>query len=112
QVAFTPPTGQQLDNRGGAATRLVVSASPPGLIVTGAGDEAGLHRDLVLGDSAPDEGDRVIHVSVRAAVCDNDADTGEVPEFAACHLHQQDWRIPVRLTAGAAPILRLHLRAV
>jgi hypothetical protein len=52
----------------------------------------------------------VLHVSVQAAACDGDPDTGEVPEHAACHLYQQDWGIPVVLTPGAPAELTLDLR--
>ena len=44
----------------------------------------------------------MLHVSVQAAACDGDPETGEVPEHAACHLYQQDWGIPVVLVEGAA----------
>ena len=41
---------------------------------------------------------------MQAAACDGDAETGEVPEFAACHLYQQDWGIPVRCAGGATVV--------
>ena len=109
RVEFRPPTGQKLDDRWGDPTRLIVSASPPELLRSGLGDSPGLARDLEL-DASVDEG--VLHVSVQAAACDGDPETGEVPEFAACHLYQQDWGIPVRLVEGADDELRLHLRGV
>jgi hypothetical protein len=56
--------------------------------------------------------DGVLHVSVQAAACDGDPDTGEVPEHAACHLYQQDWGIPVVLVEGAQAQLQLDLRGV
>ncbi len=102
-VAFTPPTGQHLDDRFGDPTRLVVSATPPELLASGAGDAPGLARDLVLSGSVASG---VLHVSVQAAACD----TGD--EHAACHLYQQDWGIPVVVTAGAASELVLDLRGV
>ncbi|WP_432513596.1 NHL domain-containing thioredoxin family protein [Kineococcus sp. SYSU DK001] len=108
-VAFTPPTGQKLDDRWGDPTRLVVASTPPGLLAEGAGAQEGLRRTLRLADGF-DGG--VLHVSVQAAACDGDPDTGEVPEFAACHLYQQDWGIPVRLVAGAPAVLPLDLRGV
>ncbi len=108
EVAFVPPAGQHLDHRWGDPTRLVVSATPPELLVEGAGAERGLTRALRL---AADVGEGVLHVSVQAAACDGDADTGEVPENAACHLYQQDWGIPVRLVEGAPSELTLDLRA-
>ncbi len=100
EVVFTPPPGQHLDERDGPATRLVVSASPPGLLVAGGGPGTGLRRGLVLAGS----GEGVLHVAAAAASCD---DEGEHP---ACHITQQDWGIPVRLVAGASTELALVLR--
>jgi hypothetical protein len=86
-VVFTPPPGRKVDDRYGPATRLDVTASPPGLLVDGAGESTSLTRELVLGDVA--EG--VLHVTAQAASCDAD---GEHP---ACYLARQDWGIPVRV---------------
>jgi len=109
RVNFTPPTGQKLDYRWGDPTRLMVSATPSALLAKGSGSAEGLTRDLVFD---PAVGDGVLHVSVQAAACDGDPETGEVPEHAACHLYQQDWGIPVVLTEGAAARLDLDLRGV
>jgi hypothetical protein len=106
-VAFTPPTGQKLDRRYGDPTRLMVSATPESLLRSGSGSAPGLERVLEL-DPAVVDG--VLHVSVQAAACDGDPDTGEVPEHAACHLYQQDWGIPVVLFDGAPDALELDLR--
>jgi DNA-binding beta-propeller fold protein YncE/thiol-disulfide isomerase/thioredoxin len=106
-VNFTPPTGQKLDYRWGDPTRLMVSATPEGLLREGAGGAEGLTRTLVLDPAA---GDGVLHISVQAASCDGDPLTGEVPEHAACHLYQQDWGIPVVLVEGATDRLDLDLR--
>jgi thiol-disulfide isomerase/thioredoxin len=103
RVAFVPPTGQHLDTRFGDPTELTVSASPPELLVAGAGTAPGLSRELVLGDVP--EG--VLSVSVAAAACDEGDGV-----FAACHRYQQDWGIPVRVVAGAHAELELDLRAV
>jgi thiol-disulfide isomerase/thioredoxin len=100
EVVFEPPPGQQLDERDGPATRLTVSASPPSLLLEGEGATTGLVRSLVLAA----EGSGVLHVTAMGASCDLDA------EFAACHVHQQDWGIPVRLVDGAASTLTLMLR--
>nr|WP_281373317.1 NHL domain-containing thioredoxin family protein [Kineococcus aurantiacus] len=108
-VGFTPPSGQKLDDRWGDPTRLVVASTPPDLLTEGAGSAEGLRRTLRFAEGA--EGG-VLHVSVQAAACDGDPETGEVPEFAACHLYQQDWGIPVRLVDGAAAELPLDLRGV
>jgi hypothetical protein len=108
-ISFTPPTGQKLDYRWGDPTQLMVSATPQTLLRRGAGTAEGLSRELELD---PAVGDGVLHVSVRAASCDGDPVTGEVPEHAACHLYQQDWGIPVVLVAGAPTELTLDLRGV
>jgi thiol-disulfide isomerase/thioredoxin len=102
-VVFEPPPGQKLDDRYGPSTHLVVSASPPELLAAGAGAGTDLSRQLVLdGDVA--EG--VLHVSVRAASCDEGGD------YPACHVHQQDWGVPVRLVDGAPTRLALVLRGL
>ena len=108
-VAFEPPTGQKLDRRWGDPTQLVVSSSPDELIASGSGTAIGLTRVLELDGRV---GSGILHISVRAAACDGDPDTGEVPEHAACHLYQQDWGIPVVLSADAPTELHLDLRGV
>ncbi|AKU19299.1 alkyl hydroperoxide reductase / thiol specific antioxidant / Mal allergen [Luteipulveratus mongoliensis] len=108
-VAFEPPTGQKLDKRWGDPTQLMVSSTPESLIREGAGTATGLTRTLDL-DPAVESG--TLHISVRAAACDGDPVTGEVPEHAACHLYQQDWGIPVALKDDAPTELRLDLRGV
>ena len=35
--------------------------------------------------------------------------TTDGSEFPACHVHQQDWGVPVRLVDGAPADLRLYL---
>jgi hypothetical protein len=40
-----------------------------------------------------------------AASCDDDP----ANEYPACHVHQQDWGVPLRLTEGAADRLALVL---
>jgi sugar lactone lactonase YvrE len=101
EVVFEPPPGQHLDERDGPATRLVVSASPPELLLSGGGATTGLSRELVLADGTA-EG--VLHVAATAASCD------EGVEHPACHLTQQDWGIPVRLAVGGADRVPLVLR--
>ena len=103
EVVFTPPPGQKLDDRYGPATRLVVSATPPGLLKEGDGTGTDLVRSLTLDAHV---GDGVLHVAARAASCD---EPGEGVDFPACHVHQQDWGVPVRVVEGAASTLTLHL---
>jgi hypothetical protein len=52
----------------------------------------------------PGVGDGVLHVAARAASCDEGAGEG-----AACHLHQQDWGVPVRVVADGTATLTLPL---
>ncbi|MFB8105409.1 NHL domain-containing thioredoxin family protein [Streptomyces sp. NPDC056007] len=101
-VVFQAPAGQKLDTRYGPSTRLLVSATPPELLAGGSGAGTDLGRDLVLADGAT-EG--VLHVSAMAASCDDDP----ANEYPACHVHQQDWGVPVRVTAQGAARLPLVL---
>ena len=108
-IAFEPPTGQKLDLRYGDPTQLMVSATPDAFLREGSGTATGLQRTLHLD---PAVGSGILHVSVRAAACDGDPVTGEVPEHAACHLYQQDWGIPVVLAEAAPAELTLDLRGL
>ncbi|MEE1739916.1 thioredoxin-like domain-containing protein [Streptomyces sp. BE147] len=101
-VVFQAPAGQKLDTRYGPSTRLLVSATPSELLAEGAGPGSDLGRDLVLADGFT-EG--VLHVSAMAASCDDDP----LNEYPACHVHQQDWGVPVRVTARGAARLPLVL---
>ncbi|WP_030421057.1 NHL domain-containing thioredoxin family protein [Streptomyces sp. NRRL F-5065] len=101
-VVFQAPAGQKLDTRYGPSTRLLVSATPPGLLRSGEGAGTGLGRVLEL-DPGVTEG--VLHVSAMAASCDDDPANA----YPACHVHQQDWGVPVRLTASGATRLPLVL---
>ncbi|MET7857940.1 thioredoxin-like domain-containing protein [Streptomyces sp. NPDC005318] len=101
-VVFQAPAGQKLDTRYGPSTRLLVSSTPPELLAEGAGPGTDLFRDLVLADGIT-EG--VLHVSAMAASCDDDP----ANEYPACHVHQQDWGVPVRVTAEGTARLPLVL---
>lgn len=103
EVVFTPPPGQKLDESFGPSTRLVVSASPPELLLDGAGTTTDLRRVLVLNEAVPAG---VLQVVAQAATCDAEA------EHAACHLTRQDWGVPVRIIDGAATRLPLILRGL
>lgn len=102
EVVFTPAAGQKYDDRYGPSTLLKVSATPPELLLDGAGDAVPLTRTLRIDPSVP-EG--VLHVTARAASCDADP----AIEFPACHLSSQDWGVPVRVVAGAPDALTLPL---
>ncbi|MGK5695620.1 NHL domain-containing thioredoxin family protein [Streptomyces sp. URMC 128] len=101
-VIFQAPAGQKLDTRYGPSTRLLVSSTPPELLRSGEGAGSDLSRALELDPSVP-EG--VLHVSAMAASCDDDPGN----EYPACHVHQQDWGVPVRLTEAGTDRLPLVL---
>ena len=101
-VVFTPAVGQKYDDRYGPSTRLQVSATPPGLLLDGAGDDVSLTRLLRLD---PDVSEGVLHVTAHAASCDADPSI----EYPACHLNAQDWGVPVRVVTGAPFELTLPL---
>jgi len=107
-VIFSAPAGQKLDDRYGPSTRLLVSATPPELLVEGAGKGTDLFRDLVLDPTVP-EG--VLHVSAMAASCDEDTSENPNP-YPACHVHQQDWGVPVRITPDGDSRLALVLAGI
>ena len=100
-VSFTPPPGQKVDDRFGPPSQLVVSSTPPALLRAGEGRDTELSRTLVVD---PAVGDGVLHVAARAASCDDHAGEG-----AACHMHQQDWGVPVRVVEGGVAELVLPL---
>ena len=110
-VPFVPAPGQKLDDRWGPSTELRVSATPPELLLDGAGDGVDLGRVLVLN---PDVAEGVLHVTAKAASCDVvplGPDGEPDPDvFPACHLAQQDWGVPVRVTPDGDASLSLPLR--
>ncbi len=104
RVLFTPPPGHKLDNSLGPSTQVSISTTPSAMIADGAGTDTALERIIRL-DPAHVEG--VLHVSARAASCDADPEV----EFPACHMHQQDWGVPVRVVEGGPNSLDLSLLA-
>lgn len=112
-VPFSPAPGQKLDDRYGPSTRLTVSATPPELLLDGAGTGTDLFRALVVN---PAVGEGVLHVTAQAASCDVvpllDDGTPDPDVFPACHLAQQDWGVPVRVVDGPPGdrVLTLPLR--
>ncbi|QOV37030.1 redoxin domain-containing protein [Streptomyces ferrugineus] len=101
-VIFQAPAGQKLDTRYGPSTRLLVSSTPPELLLSGEGADTDLSRTLEIDPAVP-EG--VLHVSAMAASCDDDP----ANEYPACHVHQQDWGVPVRLAGTGVDRLPLVL---
>ena len=102
-VLFTPPPGQKLDDSFGPSTRVQVTASPPELLVEGAGVTTDLSRPIVIA-AGVDGG--VLQVVAQAATCDSDA------EFPACHLTRQDWGVPIQVTVDGTDHLALVLHDV
>lgn len=102
-IVFTPAPGQKLDASYGPPTRLQVSASPPELLLEGAGTGTDLSRRLVVNGEVPAG---VLQVVAQAATCDLDA------EYAACHITRQDWGVPVRVSPGGPARLPLILRGM
>jgi hypothetical protein len=100
EVVFTPPPGQKRDDRYGPSTHMVVDSSPAELLVGGSGAATDLARVLTVSGELP-EG--VLHVAARGASCD------EGGEHAACHVHQQDWGLPVVIDPAGARVIRLEL---
>ena len=100
-VIFTPAPGWKLDESFGPSTRLEVSASPPELLLDGAGVTTELSRRLVLA-----EGRGVLQVVAQAATCDAGV------EHAACHLTRQDWGVPIIVHPGGPARLPLVLRGL
>ncbi|NEB00244.1 NHL domain-containing thioredoxin family protein [Streptomyces sp. SID13726] len=101
-VIFQAPAGQKLDTRYGPSSRLLVSSTPPELLLAGEGAATDLTRTLELNPAVPRG---VLHISAMAASCDDTPDT----EYPACHVHQQDWGVPIRVTEGATNRLPLIL---
>ncbi|MEN3356803.1 MAG: hypothetical protein V7637_785 [Mycobacteriales bacterium] len=102
-VIFEPAPGQKLDDRFGPSTLLQVSASPPELLVSGAGESVELTRELELSGALTDG---VLHVTAQAASCD------EGVEHPACHITRQDWGVPIRIVPGGPGHLPLVLRGM
>lgn len=104
RVLFTPPEGHKLDDSMGPSTQVSITTSPASMVRAGAGTKTELERVLEL-DPSITEG--VLHVNARAASCDADP----AVEFPACHMHQQDWGVPIRVVEGGPDHLDLSLLA-
>lgn len=99
-VSFSAPPGQKLDERYGPSSYLVVSSTPKELLLDGAGSSVELKRRIVL-NPAISEG--VLHVAAKGASCD------ESDEAAQCHIHQQDWGIPIKVSEAGVGVVELVL---
>ena len=104
RVLFTPPPGHKLDDSLGPSTQVTIATTPTSMLTGGGGVDTALERTVTL-DPAYAEG--VLHVSARAASCDADP----AVEFPACHMHQQDWGVPLRVVEGGPDHLDLSLLA-
>lgn len=100
EVVFEPPPGEKMDDRYGPSTYVKISASPAELLLDGPVASVETAHRLRLN---PELSEGVLHVAAKAASCDDG-------EFPACHLHQQDWGIPLRVVDGAPNRLPLILR--
>ena len=100
-VDFEPPPGQKVDDRFGPPSQLLVEATPPALLKAGDGRGTDLVRSVTVDATV---GDGVLHVAARAASCDEAGGEG-----AACHMHQQDWGVPIRVVEGGVDRLVLPL---
>ncbi|MBX6724350.1 MAG: hypothetical protein IRY92_14140 [Dactylosporangium sp.] len=80
-----------------------MSASPPELLVEGAGESTEFRRRLVI---SPDVTSGVLQVVAQAATCDAEA------EHPVCRLTRQDWGVPIQVTADGANRLPLVLRGL
>lgn len=103
-VIFTPPPGQKRDDRYGPSTQLTVSSSPDAMITSGEGTGSELTRHLEI---AADQSGGVLHISAKGASCD--ITTPGSQSHAACHIHQQDWGVPVLIDPKGATELTLTL---
>lgn len=99
EVVFAPPPGQKRDDRYGPSTQLVISSTPRGMIGQGVGTSVELTRHITV---TSESSSGVLHVQAKGASC-------EEGEFAACHIHQQDWGVPVVLTPDGASTIQLVL---
>jgi hypothetical protein len=89
EVVFEPPAGEKRDDRYGPSTHLVIGSTPPELLTEGAGAGSDLRRRVQVNG---DVREGVLHVAAKGASCD---DAVGPEAHAACHIHQQDWGIPV-----------------
>jgi hypothetical protein len=69
-------------------------------LLSGTGNSPELTRTITIN---PEITEGVIHVAAKGASCESES------EHAACHIHQQDWGIPVTISDTGDKELRLSL---
>jgi thiol-disulfide isomerase/thioredoxin len=99
RVIFEPPPGQKRDDRYGPSTQLVVSSTPRELLSGGGGNTTELERVVQL---SAQHSSGILHVQAKGASCEDG-------EFASCHIHQQDWGIPIVVVPGGLTKVTLTL---
>lgn len=77
-----------------------MSATPKEFLLSGGGGGHELRR-LITVNSEISEG--VLHISAKGASCDI------AEEAAQCHIHQQDWGIPLELGEDGVSLIELIL---
>jgi len=77
-----------------------VSSTPKEFLISGGGSGNELRREIAL-NSEISQG--VLHIAAKGASCDVAADA------AQCHIHQQDWGIPIKLSDVGASLIELVL---
>lgn len=100
EITFNAPPGQKLDDRYGPSTYVVVSSTPKEFLLSGGGSGNDLIREITLNHEIT-EG--VLHIAAKGASCD------EAAAEAQCHIHQQDWGIPIQLSVGGVSVIELVL---
>jgi hypothetical protein len=103
KVVFNAPPGQKLDDRYGPSTQLVIGTTPPALLLSGGGTTSELIRKVTL---AAGHETAILHISAKGASCD---DTTDPDSHQLCHIHQQDWGIPVTFVADGPREVTLYL---
>ena len=103
KVVFNAPPGQKLDDRYGPSTQLVIGTTPPALLLSGGGTTSELVREIGLADG---HDTAILHISAKGASCD---DTTDPENHPLCHIHQQDWGIPVTFVADGPREVTLYL---
>jgi thiol-disulfide isomerase/thioredoxin len=103
EVVFEPPPGEKRDDRYGPSTHLVIGSTPADILLSGEGAGVELTRTIVIAGGVQHG---VLHVAAKGASCD---DTTDPEAHPTCHIHQQDWGIPVQISPDGQRHIRLTL---